>query len=510
MKNKEKNEKYWHCIYCGKDQDASNIICENCGKDLVMNGEMITTGTRKVKDTKKSDTDDPGTFKKIIKKLFIAAGVVCGLVVVGFIGLLLIPDPDDVVTTTKPTTSPVQTTSPSQTNGKAVYPDFLDFANGFATIYEEDKDEGSIIYKMDVDDASGIMEEYVDLLLNDYPFSELYKGQKQYFHGFEYTGSADLTTFYITFNSSEEKFESMHFAVNNFSREGEEYIEIYYASELESESTTKRTTFKHDYSLPDFEDFANGYAVEYEESRNEYINKKVYRMTAEDPMFIMNEYVDFVLSSDLYNEIHQGASDYWKAFEHIDHDSIQKFTSSFSDKEYPGVNFSVSYHTSDGHKYITVSYVDDLSLVTTPLRTTYTEANVAPFSIPDFEIFADGLAPEIKSVSNSDNNLIDVYFELKDDEVLQDYIYLIEGYYSFEQMYDNKLYNWKGFKYKGNDAPNSFSITLQGSNGEQETYENNHLTAYLYDDSESGKRTLKLTYPDNFDVVEPLRKTSIS
>ena len=60
--NKENNEQYWHCPYCGKDQDRTNRVCESCGEDLGLKGQMRSrftdgnnNGNRKKDKTEKKE-----------------------------------------------------------------------------------------------------------------------------------------------------------------------------------------------------------------------------------------------------------------------------------------------------------------------------------------------------------------------------------------------------------------------------------------------------------------------
>lgn len=382
-KNNDVSKKYWHCLYCGKNQDASNTKCENCGKDLIMNGKMVSETNDTANSTTNNSVKDNS--KKSPQKLLIAICAVLGVVVIAFICILLIPErPTSTETTTssqETTASSAETTTlPAQKSDDTVFPDFLEFANGYASVETKENKEylTKITYEVNVSDASVIMEEYVDLLLRDYAFKELYKDARKSFHGFEYTGTENLDTFYLTFSTGEadeEKYTDLNFSINNYNENNTEYIIICYSSPLTVESTTERTS--------------------------------------------------------------------------------------------------------------------------------YNNTQVSSLSIPDFEIFANGNATETKSVTNSNNNLIHVYFEIKDETVINQYIELLEQNYNFEMIYDNKLYNWKGFKYTGTEKSDTFSTVLKDIDGNQVNYENINLSIYVYDDPDTGKRTAKFMYSRTLKVVTP-------
>lgn len=491
-KSNKKKEKYWHCLDCGKNQDGSNRICENCGKDLMCYGER-----RFINDVSDDNIDDGGdrdntVVKKILKKLFISAGVICGLIALGSIILMLISDKpyinDDTtvpkITTTAPTTtSPFTTTQPNLKNdilGKWANKDndyFYEFLSG--TIVQITSDRTPAVGRITAKGVYSLDDDKLNITITS--LSQINQN---------YTISIKNDTLTMT----------------NKDNETQTYKRI---SSI-PEPTTTSAPVSDDNVFPDFQQFANGYATVSEKEVLDYFTKIVYKISVNDAYEIMEEYAQLLLSEYDFKELYKGEKKYFHGFEYTGAESLSSFYLSFSNGEekYENLNFSVNNYRENGVEYIVVRYSEGLEPESTNRRTTYTENTVNPLSLPDFQIFGNGYCPKIKTVTNSNDNLVSVYYEIRKDEILDDYIELLKEY-SFELLYDNKVYNWKGFKYTGSGDLESFSLVLEDTDGTQIKYDYNNLSAYVYDDSETGKRTIKLMYPDNLDVVEPIRKTTV-
>ena len=279
VNNSNTGESYCHFKSCGKDQNKSNTLCENCGMDLFLYGERISTGPippspppppppgPHYEDDDTSPPPQPPPKKK--KALKIVLGIIGAPILLFFVlGVLaaIFDDPNPVPynpenttaesatessetenTTAKSTPeSSVTETVTKKTESDTVIPDFLQFASGYASQKGYEYKEGTglkhIYYLIDEDACSVVLDEYVALLSSDYAYKLINEAQYTKWYGFQFVGNGTIGKFQSTIQGVKYDNNSVSVQILQYTN-GKYEMKLTISELIDIVKTDKRTSY---------------------------------------------------------------------------------------------------------------------------------------------------------------------------------------------------------------------------------------------------------------------------
>ncbi len=297
-------------------------------------------------------------FKKLLIVIAVLLVVFAALTIMEESGIFGGSDPSPVITLSR----------------DATIPDFADFATGYATKNsdETDNEKGTreIKYVFDSGNADAILKEYIELLKDNYNFSPIYDGVRQNWYVFEYRGKNRPDGFELYFGDGENQqaYSGINLSLFLSEKDGKKWVQLYVNSEIKIESTDKRTTFAKRVCVPDFSEFAKGYATYVETIPHEDLGTQeiIYEFDYNTNNAVLDEYIALLENSYNYSPIHTGVRDGWFAFEYTGSGEVTAFELHFPNNEdlkYNGIHYSLCTYAENGKRMLQIYMSDEIEII---------------------------------------------------------------------------------------------------------------------------------------------------
>lgn len=244
--------------------------------------------------------------------------------------------------------------------------------------------------------------------------------------------------------------------------------------------TRTTTTEKSDAVVPDFLDFANGYAEYHSTESGETWTEYYYKISG-NAKLISKEYAKLIDTHyhqyKLINELD------WYGYEY---NGNKKIKNNFwvESENYDGNHFAIDSYTEDGDEYIRLILIDGITFEKTDERTSY---NGSKAYFPSFATFA---SLDIHKKWKEDNEIIYEYImPLRTpsgdytDYVVNDYVDLILDNYPYRELGQHQVDadNWVKFfwfEYTGDAEVTDRSATINADGTKMNNY---NFVIYVYE-----------------------------
>lgn len=289
---------------------------------------------------------------------------------------------ENLFSTTASTTSMTTSATTNINMLSPVIPDFLNFANGYASqdSYEYTEETGlkHIYYLVNEDAVMTVFDEYVELLCTEYAYKLINEDEYYDWYGFEFVGTGVVGKFYNEFPSGAKYHNnSVSLQFHDYTN-GNYELELTISELIDIVKTDKRTTYSEENTavFPDFEDFAGGYATLIDTEERSYVKILNYELDVEydyATTSFMNEYCNLILEDYHFDEIYVGKKTKWRAFKYTGDKAVTDFYSTFGsgDEKYDDINFDIYVYTEDEKVMVEICHGIGLKSTSTKQRTSY-------------------------------------------------------------------------------------------------------------------------------------------